>query len=384
MINIHFNRLNKAHIIKVFKKIDFKISKKRLSLQQAIEKIDEDFKIIDKKNINKILSNNHLEIIFQMNHKNKIINIYRIKDKFYMFYKNPKFELFLENENIRINEIKYINIAFFIIFLSLVLSFYLTIKKLYPIKILKDYAKSLGEEKYELININTNKQDEVSLLANEFKKSAKNLQQIKQARNVFIRNIMHELKTPITKGKFLLELEHNDENNNRLKNVFYRLEVLISEFKSIEELISKSKSIEKKHYFIEDLVDNAIDILMQEEGIIKNYKNQKLNVNFKLFSIAIKNLIDNAIKYSPDKQVIIKNDEENLIFENYGNKLTYNLHDYFTPFFKNEEKQNNSFGLGLYITKNILKAHNYELKYNYIENKNIFICQKSTLKQSPN
>ena len=28
---------------------------------------------------------------------------------------------------------------------------------------------------------------------------------------------MHELKTPITKGKFLLQLEKNEENNEKLK-----------------------------------------------------------------------------------------------------------------------------------------------------------------------
>ena len=31
------------------------------------------------------------------------------------------------------------------------------------------------------------------------------------AKDVFIRNIMHELKTPITKGRFLVELENNQQ-----------------------------------------------------------------------------------------------------------------------------------------------------------------------------
>jgi len=31
------------------------------------------------------------------------------------------------------------------------------------------------------------------------------------AKDVFIRNIMYELKTPITKGRFLVELENNQQ-----------------------------------------------------------------------------------------------------------------------------------------------------------------------------
>ena len=86
-------------------------------------------------------------------------------------------------------------------------------------------------------------------MANEFKKSALKLKSLKEARNIFIRNIMHELKTPITKGKFLTQLELNTENNEKLKSVFNRLESLINEFASIEELISSNKSIEKKVLF---------------------------------------------------------------------------------------------------------------------------------------
>ena len=43
--------------------------------------------------------------------------------------------------------------------------------------------------------------------------------------NVFIRNIMHELKTPITKGKIIVELPNSEENDEKLKK---ELEVAVS------------------------------------------------------------------------------------------------------------------------------------------------------------
>ena len=67
---------------------------------------------------------------------------------------------------------------------------------------------------------------------------------------------------------------------------------------------------------------------------------------------------------------------ENIIFENSGKELKHPLENYFEPFFSNEDKQKDSFGLGLYIIHNILKANNYTLEYEYTDGTNRFICKK--------
>ena len=152
---------------------------------------------------------------------------------------------------------------------------------------------------------------------------------------------------------------------------------MINEFATIEELISSSKTIEKKSYFLDDIIDNAKDILMvDEDDVLLSYENQKLDVNFKLFSIAVKNLIDNGIKYSFDKKVTIKSSNQEIIFENIGKKLEFPLENYFEPFFSNEDKSKDSFGLGLYIVHNILKANGYTLQYEFKDEINRFICKK--------
>ena len=58
--------------------------------------------------------------------------------------------------------------------------------------------------------------------------------------------------------------------------------------------------------------------------------------------------------------------------------MKYDLEKYYEPFFANEEKSKNSFGLGLYIIYNILKANKYSLTYKYKDGKNIFTCKKDT------
>ena len=338
---------------------------------------------LDITKINAITYNPQTKILVEKNHskQNDIFRIINLDNTNYIYIKKRNDTVLVQdNESLNSNSQLYIILVFSILLITIILVYLITLRKLMPLKLLKDKVKTLGDENFDFECCNMDGKDEVSLLASEFKKSALKLKSLKEARNIFIRNIMHELKTPITKGRFLTQLEQNEENNEKLKSVFNRLESLINEFASIEELISSSKNIEKKFYYLEDVVDNAKDILMiEDEYVISKYDNKKIEINFKLFSIAIKNLIDNAIKYSPNKEVTIKNENENIIFENVGEQLKYPLSDYFEPFFSNEDKSKDSFGLGLYIIFNILKANNYTLEYEYIDGINRFTCKKDEI-----
>jgi len=332
-----------------------------------------------------ILYNPKTSVILERRFRSILVRVLNVNDESFLFIKNDSFEIMFKDTDYKhVNPLIYLIAVFGVLLIAIILSFITTWKKLYPLKILKDKVKTLGDENFDFECCDTNAQDEVSLLAIEFKNTAKKLQDIKESRNVFIRNIMHELKTPITKGKFLSELEDSDENAEKMKRVFSRLESLINEFTSIEELISSTKNVEKNFYFLDDIVDNAIDTLMLDDDLVKmQYENKKLNVNFKLFSVAVKNLIDNAIKYSDNKNVTIKtgsNDE--IIFENSGEKLEYPLENYFEPFFTKQSKSKNGFGLGLYIVNSILKANLCELKYEYKDGMNRFIIVKLEKKDS--
>lgn len=350
--------------------------------EEFIKSLEEiNYKIfIDKSQINAITYNPQTTVLVEKTHPkhNDIFRILNLNDKNYIYMKKRGETILIQDDNSSSsNSHIYIILVFAILFITIILVYLITLRKLMPLKILKDKVKTLGDENFDFECCNAKGKDEVSLLAQEFKKSALKLKSLKEARNIFIRNIMHELKTPITKGKFLTQLELNEENNEKLKSVFNRLESLINEFASIEELISSSKNIEKKFYYLDDVIDNAKDILMvEDESVISKYENKKIEINFKLFSIAVKNLIDNAIKYSSNKEVIIKTEEQNIIFENSGEKLKHPLENYFEPFFSNEDKSKDSFGLGLYIIHNILKANNYTLEYEYIDGINRFICKK--------
>ena len=375
----HENFKKNEQIFERYKPIIKMVSGKKFYFDKDFHKnlLDMNYELFEsKEEIKNILSNNKKMIFARSNKHNETFKIFEIDGKIYLFFEKFDTQILikdLESQNLTNS---FYTIFVFVSLLVVITILYInTLKKLLPLKELKDKVINFGDEKFDFELSNSSSKDEVTLLANEFKKSAQKLKNIKESRNIFIRNIMHELKTPITKGKFLLQLEKSDENIEKLKMVFNRLESLINEFSTIEELISQNRVLEKKSYFLEDLLDNAKDILMIDDNCVKNsYENIKLNVNFKLFSIAIKNLIDNAIKYSNDKKVEVLTQNEDILFVNSGKKLEGDFEKYLEPFYS--KSSNESFGLGLYIVFNILKANGYNLLYKYEDGKNIFTIKK--------
>lgn len=269
----------------------------------------------------------------------------------------------------------------YIIIISLMLLFIITTlyimlrKSLLPLKNLEFEIKKYGQGSLD-IDTKTDRKDEVSLVANEFHNAVERIKSIKQARTLFLRNIMHELKTPITKGRISLELiDENFPSKKILRAVFQRLELLINEMADIERVTSGVIELNIKSYRLIDILEESIDLLfIDETSICSNISNQRVEVDFKLFSIVVKNLIDNAIKYSIDSRVDIEFRENKLYFKSFGDRLEYPFLNYLEPFFKGELTKENQkgFGLGLYISNQILKRHKFNFKYSYIEGQNIF------------
>ena len=112
---------------------------------------------------------------------------------------------------------------------------------------------------------------------------------------------MHELKTPITKGKLSCAMLEDSTYLNTLKNVFKRQEVLLNEFARIEKLSANEIALKKENYLLQDIIDYSLDILNhKKESVTCKLTPINLHVDFELFGTAIKNLLDNGINYSDD------------------------------------------------------------------------------------
>lgn len=266
-----------------------------------------------------------------------------------------------------------IKIIFSLVAIILLAAYVFVIRKLKPLRKLKrQIAKFAAGEIDEVQNVSSGN-DEISEVAEAFYDAVSQIKSLNASRKLFLRNIMHELKTPITKGRLAAEMIEKSKNQERLVSVFIKLENLINEFAAVEQVTSNIALNNTKICRIDDVIDEALDIAMVDPGqvTISKLEDVNLNADFKLLAIAAKNMIDNALKYSPNKHVNITITRESIKFINEGERLSKELRHYVEPFTKGESAQK-SFGLGLYIVENIIKAHKLTLSYEYKNGLNVF------------
>ncbi len=271
-------------------------------------------------------------------------------------------------------QILYIKLIFGGILIVLFLAYLWTISRLNPIKKLKHEIDKFAKGDLD-IDCRMDRGDEISEVANAFNNAVDEIKKLNTSRKLFLRNIMHELKTPITKGRLSAEMLPQGKQKERLISVFQRLESLLNEFIAIEQITVDGSYLNKRVYRVIDIIDEAIDISMADRNNIEMtlQEEMQLKVDFKLFSIAIKNMIDNGIKYSVDNKVHIFVEEDGIEFLSKGPRLEHDLAYYIEPFTQgNTNKSNKSFGLGLYIVDNIVRAHKMRLAYEYKNGYNIF------------
>ena len=269
-----------------------------------------------------------------------------------------------------------IKAVFAVVAVILLAAYIFVIYKIKPLRKLKRQIVKFANGELDGVQNVGNGKDEISEVSEAFYEAVCQIKALNDSRHLFLRNIMHELKTPITKGLIAAQMIEKSKNQERLISVFHKLENLINELAAIEQITSKIGLTNKTPCLMRDLIDEAIDIAMieKEHVGISELDEVRVMVDFKLFSVAIKNMIDNGIKYSTDKHVNIMVSKDHMKFITQGEKLKNDLDFYIQPFIKGEDAQK-SFGLGLYIVSNILEAHGLKFGYEYKNGMNVFIFE---------
>ena len=293
--------------------------------------------------------------------------------KIYFWVQSDHHAILLEDRKIKGYDSSYLLYAYGTILLILLFSFGLIIIRIAPLRKLRRQIASFGEGDMD-VHFHTNGEDEIALIANELETAQNKIRSLIESRTLFLRNIMHELKTPIAKGRIVTTMIEDEKQRGRFISIFERLEGLIGEFALIEEISSGSQHLDKKEYRLIDIVDGAIDSAMVEYEAVECIIDASVKVvaDYRLFVTAVKNLIDNAIKYSPEKKMSIFMEDDEIFFTNFGEPLRKPLAYYIEPFTKDQPTKD-SFGLGLYIVDAILREHGYLLAYERRDTLNCFI-----------
>ncbi len=262
-----------------------------------------------------------------------------------------------------------------ILLISILLLLYIAIlKKLKPLKKLNKEIQAFAKGNMQK-RISYKSNDEIGKIAKSFDDAILHINHLSASKNLFMRNIMHELKTPITKGRIIVESIDDIEVKNVLVRAFERMNELIEELATVERVTTQGFVPQLEMTSIADIISKSQELLMSDKNceIIKT-GDKTILTDIKLLSLAIKNLLDNGIKYSPDKKVVLKTTNNSIEIISKGEMLKHPLSFYTEPF-SQEEKRNSGFGLGLYIVKNILDKLHLGFKYRHENGNNIFVIK---------
>ena len=351
--------------------------------------IDDILKNIENKNyINTILSKNNLKTLKELpNSSNQIIYsqdytfgkieiLKEIFDNDYLIKINNLDEEYIlktpDEENL--NEKNILNFLVFLDIFVLFLIFLYILTLLSPLKkITKQITNFANGELSSRININS--KDEIGILANTFNNMATSLENSIKTREELLRDIGHELRTPIAKGKFAIEKIDDFSQKELLKKIFSDLETLTNELIELEKL--NLTKLNFTTFSAETLIIESLEKLYLEDESkieIKINEDFKISGDLHYLSTALKNLIDNALKYAISYPIIIETNKNELSISNKGTKLSKELEYYIKPFTQ-ELAQRDGFGLGLSIVKKIVDKHHFQLLYSYEKEFNIFKIQ---------
>ena len=340
----------------------------------------------DQEKLIKIFENNRFKIkrdfhmsssetLFHQKYDFGEISVHKISfdDELYIKLKFENDEYILktpDEEDLRDKTI--LNFLICIDVLVLLLIFFYIVKILSPIKnITKEITNFANGNLSARINIKKS-DDEIGILANSFNQMATSLEKFIKTKEELLRDIGHELRTPIAKGKFAIEKIENENQKELLKKIFIDLETLTNELIELEKL--ELQKLELTTFSAETLILESLSKLyLEDESKIELNINEDFKITADLYylSIAVKNLIDNALKYADELPIIVDINKNEIQVSNKAKELSKELEYYLKPFTQ-ESTHRNGFGLGLSIVKKIIDKHQYKLSYKYIDGYVVF------------
>ena len=274
--------------------------------------------------------------LYTKNTVSKMHAIMIMHDKnIYFRIQTPSGSIMIKDEELKPYSGLNVLYAYSTIFVIITMSFMLILQKLRPLIKLRRKAALFSNGNLD-ISFKTNSSDEIGLVSNNLESAREKIHNLLESRTLFLRNIMHELKTPIAKGTIATQMLDTQKQRDRFSSIFSRLESLVEEFAMIEEVTSIGSKDDFKEYRLVDIIDGAIDMAMVDRRNVSVVigGDAKINANYRLYTTAIKNMIDNAMKYSPDSHIGILMINGELCFESRGECLAHPLQYYIEPFTK--------------------------------------------------
>ncbi len=250
--------------------------------------------------------------------------------------------------------------------LLLLFSYFFMNKQIRPLKRLSIIAETFGRglDAPELKAVGAS---EIKQTANAFNQMRTRIKRFLKQRTDMLAGVSHDLRTPLTRMKLQLSLLKDEKAKTELEIDINEMTAMLDSYVSFV----RSEAPEP----IENIIINKL-----VNDIIKNVDLNKYNIKFTEKNIiktsgrpiqlkrAIQNIIDNSLRYSNELyiEILLSDDGCIIIIEDNGPGIPdKNYEDVFKPFFSLDPSRNKlkgESGLGLSITRDIIRSHGGDIK----------------------
>jgi two-component system sensor histidine kinase CpxA len=217
--------------------------------------------------------------------------------------------------------------------------------------------------------------DEISALGSDFNLMAERLNDLLQSQRQLVRDISHELRSPLARLRVALALAERAEDRtkalSRIEQEADELEHLISELLSLARLESGQAGLERKTLRLDELVQGVVtdaefEAQINDVGVSFYPQSISLIGDPVLLRSAVENVVRNAVRHTPQGSCVsvsmARESGKGMIrVRDAGPGVSeHQLDAIFDPFTRAEEARERGaggFGLGLAIARRAMQAH---------------------------
>ena len=218
--------------------------------------------------------------------------------------------------------------------------------------------------------------DEVAELARDFDVMAERLREMLDSQRRLLRDVSHELRSPLARLRVALELlEKSDDRERALQRIGKEadeLERLVSNLLSLARLESGQSVLERKPVSLKQLLENVVTDADFEAGAKGRHVALEASLDYildgdpVLLRAAIENVVRNAIRHTHEQTTVdvslSVNDDGALVEvcdrgDGVPEAELSRMFEAFTRIGEARDRHTGGFGLGLAITGQVMAAH---------------------------
>ncbi len=260
---------------------------------------------------------------------------------------------------------------FFASFILLFFSYFFMNKQLRPLKKLSIIAETFGRG-LDAPELKGTGATEIRQTAKAFNQMRKRIKRFLKQRTDMLAGVSHDLRTPLTRMKLQLSLLKNEKAKSELELDIKEMTAMLDSYVSF---VRTETSEPIGNISINEIIKDIFKNINQENYEITLEENNKIKTSGRSLQIkrALQNIIDNSLRYAKKIKVSIKLIEKDckIIIDDDGPGIpNQNYEDVFKPFFTLDPSRNKlkgESGLGLSISRDIIRSHGGDIKLSQSE-----------------